>query len=494
MLEKLLRYNERRRLHMAEILIDKDDWMSLDDLSKELNSSSRILKYDFLHFQEAFDDFTIETSHYGVRLVFRQNTGLKTLYKNVLDQSASFTLVETIFLYEGYTAYELADMFFISPSTLYRLIEHINEVAEEYGFQIKTNPCRIVGDEEKIRHYFIQYFYEKYTQLDWPYKTANDDALDNLLYFFIEFMKSPTDFAHYNIFKLLSVVNLVRYKNGHFVNTKKLNINFSDIIPDLNKHAESFKYFEDTLKMKVNNEFINQVFTPFVQEGYSVSYNRLMKKTKSNKEILHKVNYLSQLLDTLSKENDLPLPNKGEVIFGVQNATYFEPYDPRLGYVLYNRNQHFVEVIKKEFPTFYKQLYQEIIEYRKFVGLPINEKGINYLFYVLFTYWDKLFLELRKKFKKVKILIISNRHTSHSSMIKDFLEYEFNNHLTIDIYEDTLVTRTILEELDYDFIVANFPLPPLETKNSLCIENIPTFCDITNIQEEINDVLLKRMT
>lgn len=493
-MENLLRSSERRRLQIVKILFDKDDWVSLKELSNAINSSTRVLKYDFANFKETLEDFTIETSHHGVRLVFLRNKGLKTLYKNILHQSTSFQLLETIFFNESYTAFELADALFLSPSTLYRLIAHINEVASEYGFQIETNPCRIVGSEKKIRHFFIKYFYEKYTRLEWPYKTENSEALDNLLYFFIEYTQTPIDFAYYNLFKMITIVNLVRYINKHFVRTNKGSFNFSEIMPDLREHSEAFKYFEQSLNLKVNNKFIHQVFTPFIHEGYSLTKERLDEKIATNKKIADEVHFLSQMLETLAQDHDLPLTNKDEIIFGVQNAAYFEEYDPRAGYILYNRNRHFTEVIQEDFPEFHKDLVEGVKAYRKVVGLNQSDVGIHYLSYVLFTYWNKLTLELRKKLEKINILIISNRHVSHSNMLKDFLEYEFNNHLTIDIYDDIFLTDTILEELEYDFIVANFPLPELKSKNSICIENIPTFHDIAQIQNEMNDILLKRMT
>lgn len=79
-MEELLRSNERRKLHIALILYDKDDWMAIPDLAKKLNVSIRILKYDLHNFNKVFDDFIIETSHHGVRLRFHQNKSLKSLY------------------------------------------------------------------------------------------------------------------------------------------------------------------------------------------------------------------------------------------------------------------------------------------------------------------------------------------------------------------------------------------------------------------------------
>lgn len=492
-LKNLLRSSERRRLEIAEILYAKDDWVTLEELANQVKSSKRILKYDFVNFEETFDDFSIETSHKGVRLVFQQNKGLKSLYNNVLEHSTPFKLLEMIFFKEDYTAFELADVLYVSPSTLYRLIDHINEVTIEYGFQVETNPCRLVGSEEKIRHFFIQYFFEKYTNLDWPYGVTQHVTLDNFLNFFIELTQIKIDFAYYNIFKLITSVGLVRYKNEHFVDTTGLDINFPEIISDLKVYSNSFKFFEDNLQVKIDHTFINQVLTPFVVSGYSLNQERLQEKMEKDDRILNSVHFLKKLLDRLAKDNDITLTNPMEIIFGMQNSASFESYDPRSGYVLYNQNKLFADVIKNDFPAFYKQIYEGLSEYRKLMGLPVTKTGLNYMFYILFTYWEKLVVELRQKFKKVKILIISNRHTSHSYLLRDFIEYEFKDHLLIDIYDDQLLTTHILEKLDYDFIVANFPLPQLQSKNSICIENIPTYSDILKIQKEINHVSINHL-
>ena len=88
----------------------------------------------------------------------------------------------------------------------------------------------------------------------------------------------------------------------------------------------------------------------------------------------------------------------------------------------------------------------------------------------------------------IKVLVISNRHTSHSMMIKEFIDYELSDHLTVDIFDALYLSETILEELDYHFIVANFPLPSLKSKNSICIENIPSFQDLTKIRNEMDEI------
>ena len=491
-MEELLRSNERRKLHIALILYDKDDWMAIPDLAKKLNVSIRILKYDLHNFNKVFDDFIIETSHHGVRLRFHQNKSLKSLYKNILDQSTIFTLLETIFFEETYSTFELADLLYVSPSTLYRMIDHINKRIRKFNFQIQTNPCRFVGDEFAIRSFFINLFYEKYTRLDWVYKEYEEE-LDRLVLFIIDVVDFNIDFSLFNIYFLTTTVNYIRYKKGHLVTLEDSLFNTEELLILIKERPDELSYFEEKLLISFNCEMLKELFLPFVFNEFSISQERFEKKLKENKQMADSVKLLSQLLDNLSKKHLIPLINKDEIIFWLMNSAATKGYDPREGFILYDRNQHFIDTVREEFPFFYTDLRAGIKEFLELRKHPISEQSINYLMYLTYSYWKGLTLNLRKKHDKIKILIVSNRHPLHSNMIKDFIEYELSDHLEIEIFSDLRLSKDILEELDYHFIVANFPLPILETKKCLCIENIPTFQDLAKVRHEIDEIYLQRL-
>lgn len=489
----LINNGERRRLQFAEILTSRKDWVTLADLGNALNCSDRVLKDDITYFKKNFVDFKVETSHLGVRLIFQQDKGLKSLYQKILSESTPYLLLEIIFLYEDKSISELADMLFISASTLYRTVDQINNKITVYDFRIETSPCRVMGNEENIRYFYYQYFFEKYSHLAWPYETIDEKALDKLLSFFIEFTQIPADFAFYNIFKSVSAVNLIRYMNGHYVDTKDIVINFDEIIPDLSTYADDFKYFEEALQIKVDAELVNQIFTPYIQEGFSLSVERLMEKTKVNKKVADEISFLDTMLTKISEETNVAIVNKEELIIALHNSAHLEYQEPQSGYVLYNRNQYFVDALKEEFPQFYRPVYEAIKSYREFIGKPDKENGINFFIYTLFIFWKNLVPELRKQFTDIRVLVISDRHVSHARMLKDFINYEFTDQLVIDIYTSMDLDENILEALDCDFIVANFPLPELETKCSVYIESVPSYNDLVKIQNVIDDIINERL-
>ena len=492
-MRQLLNQSEKRQLLTIEILYQQKDWVTLSELSKRLHCSVRVLKDDVAHFKNNFKQFTIETSNNGIRLNVNENAGLISLYQYILDHSMAFNLLENIFLNEKKTIAELTEVLYVSSSTIYRLVDLLNNRLEDKNMHIETNPCRIVGSEEEIRYFFYNYFHEKYSSLAWPYKSINEKGLNMLLDFFIEFTNIEVDFAYYNIFKTVSVVNLIRYKHGHYIDTSNIQINFDDIISDLTAFQKHFQYFEQTNGVKVDNTLIRQMFTPYISENFSLSYSRLIEKTKTNQKLLTEVNFWNQALDELSKRHQISLINKEELILNVINAAYLEYKEPRSGYILHNHNQEFASKIKSEFPKFYNSLYQVIKDYRQLIKKPLTSDGINFLIYIVFIFWEDLLSELRRKFDKINILVISDRHISHAKTIKDIIEYELNEQIVVHVYDEIKLDRVILNNLPYDIIVANFPLPSLENQRTVYIENLPTFFDLEKIKDEVNEIILKRM-
>lgn len=485
----LLNSSERRRLQMVEILSQKEDWMTLSTLGQKLSCSVRVLKEDISYFRKHHKNFKIKTSTQGVRLIFDQTQGLKSLYQKLLNDSTAYQLLEIIFFHEDKSIAELSAELFVSPSTLYRMVERVNDAVMDYGFEINTNPSHVTGDEKSIRYFYYAYFTEKYSYLDWPFKTINEEALDKLLNFFVEFTKIPADFAFYNIFKTVASVNLIRYKNNHFVETKDITINFDEIIPNLGAFTDTFHSLEEALETKINTDFINQVFTPYIQDGFSLNAERLLEKAENNKNLNEQMTFLDDILTDISTKNTVPIENKERVIFALQNAGHLEELEPQSGYVLYNRNQYFVTAIQKNFPNFYKHLYTGMKKYRKFINRPVTENGINFFIYTAFIFWENLVPELRKKFEDIRVVIISDRHVSHAHMLKDFIAHEFTEQVVIDIYTSIKLDKEILEDLDYDFVVTNFPIPKLETKPTVYIKNVPNFNDLVKLQQVIDDVI-----
>lgn len=170
-----------------------------------------------------------------------------------------------------------------------------------------------------------------------------------------------------------------------------------------------------------------------------------------------------------------------------------EYQDPRSGFILYNHNKYFTDSIKEDFPYFYNQLLDGMRKYRRLLDRPLTDNGLYYFIYNLLTFWKNIVPELRRKFEKITMLIISDGHISHSRMIKDLIEYELNKQLVIDIYTDVHLSLDRLENMNYDIVISNFSIPHLQSGKNVYIENVPTHKDIGHIKKVIDTITASRV-
>lgn len=435
----------------------------------------------------------IQSSNHGIRLKFNSGYNIQSLYQTFLRESKAFRLLELVFIDEGIDIPKLSEILSVSVPTVYRMIDHINAEMAQYDFGIEKNPCRVVGNEGQIRYFYSQYFDEKYSYLAYPFETIDEEALDYFLNFFIDLTEIPVDFAFYNIFKLTTSVNLIRYRQNHLVDTDEIQINFDEIIPHLEVYMDEFKRVEKKLQVQISTELIHQIFTPYVHEGFSLNVDRFYVKVAENEELAENVAFLDQILTDLSKENGIPLRNKERVIFALNNAAHLEYQEPQSGYILYNKNKYFSEDVRSYFPRFYHDLYEEMKTYREFLGKPATEEGIHFFIYTVFNFWEDLIPELQNKFKKVHVVILSDRHATHAHMLKDFILFELTAQVKVEIYTKNIVSRETLEQLNCDLIVTNFPISPLESKRAIYIENVPLFNDLVKIQNAVHSIISERL-
>lgn len=488
-MRNLLQKNERRHLEMIEILHAKNTWITLKELSQNLEYSTRILKADIAYLKENFKEFSIETSYKGIRIMFKEHTGIQAIYQKKLKESLAFQLLEYIFLNEGKNSEELSEVFFVSLSTLHRLTKKIDHALETYhGINLISNPYKVIGAENRIRYFYSQYFSERNLCLEWPFSTIDEPVFEQFLLFFIEYTKIPVDFATFRKLKIVTAVNLIRVQRNHYVENNETN--FSEIIPDLSIYKEFFRPIEEKLNIAIDNKMVHQLFAGFVQKGFSLNYERLNEKTQNDEKIKEEVDFLSKFLSKLSQKNSISLNNEKDIILALHNASNSIGHKSQSGYILFDKKQHFSNAIKQTYPEFFAQMYDGLKNYMRKLNKSVTEISIHSLIYILFTHWENLIAELQRKLDSIKILIISSYDINHAKMIKDLIAFEFPEQLSIDLYDGIELSLATLKNLPYDIVVANLPLPNLKSPYCICIESIPTNDDIEKIKNKIHQSTL----
>lgn len=492
-MENLLTKQENRRLEFITILTKGEDWLTLTELASDLDCSTRVLTEDINFLNTYSNSLSIKTSTLGAKVQFHKNKGPKNFAEELLAESTAYQLLEMIFFNDKMTVNDLAELLFISPPTVYRMINQLNPSLQEiHGFQIETNPCQIVGSEENIRYFFYLYFFERYPRFDFPYNGVSEKTIDLFLKALVKYSSIPIDFSFYNVFKVIVMVNITRYNNKYYVKIDKQQRKeavLSSAFRDLTKFFTSVGMM---IRQTIDEGFITQVFTQYIKKGFFFSPEQMLSEAEKDAVLLSQVTFLRETIDRIALKNNLVLKNRDNLIFALLNTAHLEYHEPQSGYILYNRNQFFVDDLAKEFPQFHKDLYHGMKEFREVLHKPITEDGIAFYIYTAFSNWDNIVPQLRQKLDKIKVLVISDRSKKHAEMIKDFIAYEFSKQLEIDFFTALELNSEVLKQLEYDLIVTTFTIEELENSRSVYIPNIPKYKDYQMIQRQIDGIVLDR--
>lgn len=481
---------EQRKLALIEILYFYKDWMTIPVLAEKLLCSERTVKQDILSVKHSLPDEYLQTSYRGICLFLPTHISIETIYRSVLKESVNFNLLENLFHDETKTLEEMADFLYTSPTTLTRTIKKINLALSDYSLQIQTNPCQLIGPEESIRTFYICYFMESYTHFEWPYPTIDQKVFDNFLILAAKFVHFQWNFSDFVRVKHWIAVSLIRAQKGHYVEIKQNNL--AKYIPDLSKFHFILKPLEKKMNISFQPQFIEQVFAVFLNNHFNFTYDQLIKESETDPELKKSVHLLSDLLDTLSKQAGVPIPNKEHLLLDFYNLSKIVSRSNdqirKVTYILFDQKDFFVRSLEADVPDFVHLARKQILAYRKKMDLIFSKHSVDELIYTLVIHWDNLLIELHKQRKKAKVLIISTYDLEHAQLIRDIIDIHYHDDVTSEIYLEPRLSLKRLKKMDYDILISTTSFDPIQGKKIICIQNIPTERNLREIKLAIDGV------
>ncbi len=493
-MSNLLTKQEHRWFYFIEKLTNNKDWMILADMSELLNCSERILKMDIRYLNETFDDFIIHTSNKGTKIEYNPNRSFKTFCQKLLIMSDTYRLLEIVFLNEHIKVKDISKRLDISLSTLYRMIDQLNtRTKEEYGFVIETGPCRIAGDEERIRLFFYTYFFEKYQHDDWPFDEDEMKIIHALIQEIIQVKKLPYDFVYFNIVKIITLVNYTRFKDDHVIALDNHDNELITLLLNTIEDNGLRDKIETTLDINFDHDFIYQIFNPLIHPGIYQTHLEFENAIPEDKELNKKTKALKDILTKIADKHNLTIPNLEMLLYVVYNAASLEYSQPQSRHILYNQNGFFAHQIEKQFPVFYESLYDGMKEFRMIMNKPLTESGINFYIFTVISWWENLISELHQNIYKINVLLISDRHQKHAQMMKEFINFKFGEQLEIETANSIYLDSDIVNLSNYDLIISSYMDKKLLDYRSIYISDIPLPENLHQIQKQIDSILASRM-
>lgn len=484
-MRRLLSKTEQRKLALVEFLYNKPEYVKFTELSKEMATSERNIRENLQDLKELTNMMTIDIHSEMVKLSFHKNMGMEALTRHFIKNNFSFNLLERLFFYDHLHLDKLAEELYVSPSTLYRYFNKIEEIiGRDFNLWIETNPCQVMGDENNIRDFYITFFSEKYGVFEWPFDCViSSDLSERLIDDVLEALDLDFDFSFRRHMRFVFAIGLTRYQKKNYLN-QNLSPRKINIVERIEKITDKEKY-EKLLNKEIDKHFLYEMFTPFLNDNVLYTSAELVDSANENQTISKNYFKLLNIFRTLSNKYKVPIEDQDAVIVGVHSTFYLGSSEPYAHFLIYDKKKEFLDNVARDFPHFYKDLKEHVIEFFNQTDTKTDDKLLNHMIYTFMTHWRNLFTHLNKTKPKYKIYVISNNDREHSLMLKEVLETEFTNQLDITIGKDTRDIKNICPGGEYDLVVTNFPFEEVGSTPLVCVENYPTKNDMLLVRNEL---------
>ena len=451
-MRELLSYRDLRHLRLVEILNLQREMIQLKEISKMLDVPIRTIHSDIRNLNYYIAPFFILTTSAGVILEIPENYSIRYIYKKILENSLEFRLLQYVFLNEEKTIKELSKEFFISESTIKRLIKRINKILIKENIEISTSPVNMTGNERKITQFMSSYYNELYFQFDFV-SVEERKLIEKLVQSVFDDEKIELHFNQLKKYTTWIYVNLVRMKNGHYADVVTNRFANASVLED-----EDFcQKFSQVFTVELNEGNLNRILYARSRAGFISSYQELVKVNYDNKKQAELTKNVETVLNKITADLCIPFTSdaRESLLLDIVNLINVRGY---ITFILYDKREYFLKRLSDNY-RHVRELVQSYID--RLVVPPFDNIEINELTYILLTHLPDLFDRLRYIEKKVVIAILVDSDLEHAYFIKKEL----------DSYSRFNIETKILMGFDLEQVHAL-------TKKQILVTNIP---GITNV-------------
>lgn len=457
----LIEIKEQAKYRMIEILFQASDPITIETLAEESHSSARSIKNYLVELRKMISSINgrIETSNEGVLLHLPSHVGIDHFQRQLIRSTPAFMLLEHFFTSSPSCSSSLSEKFYISPSTLNRMLRMMKEALEEYGLTIEANPYRLAGDELIIQKFYSAYFQEAYAADQWPFKDISEDMVTDLLEIFYGFRDIDKDFMDYHKFKIRLTVDLLRSRKGFLAQVSPpLESSSSD------RGKDTFQKLRREIETLNLTEEDATLFSHRLNAWY-LRYSRdHFQRRNVTEDAFHCiVAQTEKIITDLSRYYDLPAfdhtPILMEVSYYIEQCKTLHSSQSIDSHFLFRPRDHFIiDIYEHSFFFFHDVLVHKLETLLEEQGIPYSQTMFENLIHVFLTKWENLTELLFDQYRTCRILLYSHISINHARNMARSLLKNINRSITIEIYEEPLLTEKHLSEYTFDLLVSSTTL------------------------------------
>lgn len=476
----ILSKKHQRALLLLEKIYE-ERFISIKQAASFLDISTKTLRMDI-------DSINIEISPISITLNASDELYLEIpldysieyIYPAILSFSIEFNLIESLFLSEKHTIESLSEKLFISPSTTRRMIRSINNSLKEETIYINLKPLKIIGDEKKICNFIIHLISEKYQGQKSLFSRTQLFVIDQIFSYISKENQLILNYPDVERLKIWIMVCIIRIKHNNFIfPTDNFKPPFK--LSSLNELVLK-RLFKTVFKIELNNQVIFQIFFVFFNGQYAFNSKHLdeIAATSSEKQFLKME--IEKLIDTISSKLQIEHSNKENLLlelYNISNLQYGKPY------ILYDHYQMFVQNIKKNHIEFIDILISEVEAF--FTKINLKNDSLNSYLYMIISHWKNLYLEIENRTPVLTIGLFYSTDIEHMTMMKDAIQFKFNNRFEIEILSDPIFKNFEKKARDKDLIITNIPGLANKELTVVCFPIYPKSSDWAKLHQFYED-------
>ena len=469
----LLSKKEQDLLFLLEELIKHHDWIELPVLAKRLYFSIEELQEHLFKLEQLFPKLLLQSKNKGIQLQFD--------FQNILDpqiaifkQSVTYSFLNRLFFKEEDSLDQICQILSTNPEQIEEIIHRLNILLpQHYNISIQTSPLSMMGTEEDIRAFYIDYFSQSYNFLAWPFPSISEESLTYLIQLFLDAQQVSPNLSSLRQIKYTLAINLERFKRKYFIEnpTPLLTSHYSSLM-QIPQFEQDIKKLAKKLHFEPTKEALEQLFSTPVKSP-QITNNPNNGALSDIHQIQKSYRLLSQILEELAKEFHLQIENREELIWLLHYTAQSDFLDPLSNKSLEKQKSLLLTNYQKEFPKLFEVSQRKFQTYLAEIGLNSKPSKVHELVYAFSIQGQRILVQLLQKLPKIRVLVISHLDSEHAQNLIDTLSHYGNNLYRFDPWEKSSISSSIFHQIPHDIVITTFPVSNCP-KPIICSRNLST--------------------
>ena len=469
----LLSKKEQDLLFLLEELTKHHDWIEIPVLAEKLNFSIEELQEHLLKLEQLFPNLLIRSTKEGIHLQFETRNSLDPRIA-IFEQSPTYSFLNQLFFKDSQSLDQICQVLMISCERVQEIIQHLNtKLPQHYGISIQSSPLNMMGAEEDIRSFYLDYFSQSYSFLDWPFPSISEEYLTDLIQLFLNAQQISLNLSSLRQIKYTLAINLERFNMSHLIEnpTPLLTSHYSSLM-QIPQFEQDIKKLAKKLHFEPTKETMEQLFsTP--AKSPQITNKPCNEAIGDIHQIQKSYRLLSQILEELSKEFHLQIANREELIWLLHYTAQADFLHPLSSKSLEKQKSLLLTNYQKEFPKLFEVSKSKFQTYLAEIGLESHPSKLQDLVYAFSIQGQRILVQLLQKLPKIRVLVISHLDSEHAQNLIDTLTHYGNNLYLFDPWEKSSISSSIFNQIPHDIVISTFPVSNCP-KPIICSRNLST--------------------